>query len=225
MKKSYLTLAFTATMLTLCASPLLAQEAPKEKKFFVGTGFNYSNRTTQHFMLDGNGVPVGVTESQTSSWGISPQFGWFLRPNFAIGVEASYFNSSLFEEDRPYLNWSAGPFVRYIIPLWKTPLEIFNDAVITYGGGKNYVFGPSHYYLSKTRRAEIAYRPGLQCRLRHNINLLASLGPLLSYSYSEQKQQVLSASNLPETKSTAHNVGISNTFDFDNLTIGVNFLF
>ncbi|WP_343703148.1 hypothetical protein [Chitinophaga sp.] len=225
MKKSYLTLAFTATMLTLCASPLLAQEAPKEKKFFVGTGFNFSSQKSQNFIWDGSGIPTGRIERNTSTWGISPQFGWFLRPNFAIGVEASYYSSTTLEEDKPFKAWSAGPFVRYIIPLWKTRLGVFNDAVIRYGGSKNYVFNANHFYLSKMRTAEVAYRPGLQFGLRHNINLLASLGPLLSYTYSEHKQHILDVPGIAETKSTTHNVGISNTFDFDNLTIGVNFLF
>lgn len=222
MKKKYLFPAVTAAMLFI-ASSLLAQEAPR-KKFFVGASFGFSSAKNETVMTDASGTPRGVIENKYTFWHASPQFGWFVRDRFAIGVEGSYGHYASDGPD-PAKKWGAGIFGRFLVPMWTSRFSIFNDLVLNADHTNTYTFGtvPIRY---KINTAGLYYRPGLQFRLKSNINLLASMGNVFGYTYrTEKRTPFANALNYPETKSSSHTVGFNDRFNINDLSIGANFLF
>ena len=224
MKKKYLSAAFTAAMLFATTSSLLAQETPR-KKFFVGTSFGFSSSTRETVKMDvGTGAPTGVTEMKYTYWHVAPQFGWFIRERFALGVEGSYGHYENVGPDYAK-KWGAGIFGRFLVPIWTSRFSVYNDLVLNFDHQNSY----SHStvpFRNKFNTVGLYYRPGLQFRLKSNINLLASMGNVFGYSYrTEKRTPYANTINYPETKSTSHNVGFSDRFNINDLSIGVNFLF
>lgn len=214
-----------ATGIFLSSSTLSAQDAPKEKKFFVGSSFGFFSQETESFTFDGTGNPNGVSTFKSSQIRIAPLFGWYLKPNLAIGIEGTYTRSKTNDDvSSPF--WGISPFVRYLVPLWKSRFAIYNDAILRTNFSRSFGNVDNRQYESKTQRYGLAYRPGLQFRLVERFNLLASLGDLFGYSYfTETRSEKRFGQNTPDLKATHHDLSISKSFDFDNLQIGVNFLF
>ncbi|RPE08231.1 hypothetical protein EGT74_14300 [Chitinophaga lutea] len=225
MKKNYLLSAFTATLLLATASSLLAQEAP-HKKFFVGASFGVSSTKSEQPFTDGAGNPRGMMELKSTDWHVAPQFGWFLRERFAIGVEGFYRRESNPGANLPTKSIGAGVFGRLLVPVWSSRFSIYNDLVLSGARILGYTHDGTALFQSKTNMAGLYYRPGLQFRLKSNINLLASMGNVFGYTYRVEKKDAFGSTiEYPSRKNTSHTVGFYDKFSINSFSIGANFLF
>lgn len=214
----------------LCSSAsLFAQDAPA-KKFFLGgsVGFNSSTReNTVNTSVPGSGaMPVYVTTKSTNAtYTIAPEFGFYIRKNTALGIKLGYSHTGG-DNLSTYNSFTASPFVRFIVPLWSSRFSVYNDLGISagYSKGSESTSGglPGD---SKILNLGAFYEPGIQFRLKNNINLIATLGNLFNYSY-QKKTVEAEADRFVKTTNTGHSASINNDFfAFNSFRLGINLLF
>lgn len=213
----------------LCSSAsLFAQDAPA-KKYFVGgsLGFNStSQENTINTTVPGSGAPsvYATTKGTNTTYSITPEFGFYIRKNTALGIKLGYSHSG---GDNFYTSNSyvASPFIRFIVPIGKGRFSMYNDLGISAGyseNGESMSSGPGN---AKTINLGAFYEPGIQFRLKNNINLMATLGNLFNYDYHEKTVRN-ETDRFVKTRNTVHNVGInSDFFAFNSFRLGVNLLF
>lgn len=224
MKKIYVTMFMAA----LCSSAsLFAQDAPA-KKYFLGGSVGFNSQTQKNGVgTDGAGQPIFMTgKSTNSTFSVTPEFGFFIRENTALGIKLGFTHTS---GDNYYTSnsFSASPFVRFIIPLWKSRFSVYNDLGISAAYGKNTESMGGSVILgdAKTLNLGAFYEPGLQFRLKNNINLMATLGNLFAYSYFQKKVTGIGNSSW-ETTTSGHSAGINSSFfGLNSFRLGVNLLF
>lgn len=223
MKKLYGTM-FVAALFS--SATVLAQDAPAKKFFLGGTGGFNTSKHTNVVNTNPSGTPVYVSsEGTNTSYTIAPEFGFYIRPNTAVGIKLGYTHSGG-DNFSTYNSYIASPFVRFNIPLGKGRFSVYNDLGISAGYLENSESMSSGIPgKAKTLNMGAFYEPGLQFRLKNNINLLATLGNLINYDYFNKKVTSEADSNVKTTNNT-HSLGInSDFFAFNSFRIGVNFLF
>lgn len=232
MKKIYVTLF----MATLCSSAsLFAQDAP-DKKYFLGGSLGYATTDEQRINTTGSGPVVDLIQGTSIS--ITPEFGFFIRKNVALGLKVSYFhrNTTLVNDVFSKVksnNLDFSPFVRFLIPLWKSRFSVYNDLGVVAGFGKEKTeLKPSNSTIvnmkgeAKTTHLGAFYEPGLQFRIKDNINLMATLGNLFNLDYTKKKETVTQTGATKEGNSDYVNAGINNDFfALNSFRLGVNLLF
>ena len=225
MKKLYGTM-FAAALFS--SAGLFAQDAPA-KKYFVGgsVGFNSTTQeNTVNTVPSGTGAPsvYATTKGTNTTYSIAPEFGFYIRKNTALGIKLGYSHSggdNLYKSN----SYTASPFVRFIVPIGSGRFSVYNDLGISAGyseNGESMSSGPGD---AKTINLGAFYEPGLQFRLKNNINLMATLGNLFNYNYHEKtvRNQI---DRFVKTRNTGHNVGInSDFFAFNSFRLGINLLF
>lgn len=225
MKKCYL----MKGLLLLAAGMFLCSVSMAQKKYFLGGGLGFNSINNDGLMRD----PAGnytVVNTKTRAFNISPEFGFFLNDKTALGIRLSYANNVTRVDGGDITNpsYSVSPFVRFIIPLWTSRFSIYNDLGIygTYWKATTYLEGSRE---TKATSLGAFYRPGIQFRLKENINLLASFGNLLNYDYTSQKHHYHSSPTpttpMPDMKNSAHSFGITSNYGINSFQLGVNFLF
>lgn len=225
MKKIYVTMVMAA----LCSSAsLFAQDAPA-KKYFLGGTAGFSSTTNQFLNNQSapGAPPVFVkTEGTATSFSIAPEFGFYIKQNIALGIKLGYTHTGgtdTYSTNR----YNASPFVRFIVPIGNSRFSVYNDLGISAGYGKGSENEPGSSYGAESKTIDLGafYEPGLQFRLKNNINLLATLGNLFYYNYN-QKNLTLRNVVAPKSTSSSHYAGInSEFFALNSFRLGVNFLF
>lgn len=209
----------------LATGLLLCSVSMAQKKFFLGgsLGFNSDNNDG---LMQGPTGDYTVVPNKSYGFSVAPEFGFFLKEKVALGIRLSYANNVTKVENgnditRPYFGVS--PFVRFIIPLWTSRFSIYNDLGISgsYSESSTYMEGSRE---TKTMQLGVFYRPGIQFRLKDNINLLATMGDLLRYNYISEKHRYYT-DPIPDLKGSHHHFGISNNYGINSFMLGVNFLF
>jgi len=231
MKKLYGTM-FVAALFS--SATVFAQDAPA-KKFFLGGTAGFSSVKNESLV---NTVPSGtpnyvVVESKSNQYTIAPEFGFYIKQHVALGIKLSYNHTggdNIYNAD----NYFASPFVRFVIPIGNSRFSMYNDLGVSVGYSKSVdhmlVDGVGRSADAKALNLGAFYEPGLQFRLKNNINLLATLGNLFNYDYNQKKRTLkydpTLPANMPSTTSSSHNFGInSDFFAFNSFRVGVNFLF
>ena len=220
MKKFYQfkSLFLLATELLLCSVSMA------QKKFFLGGSLGFNSNQNDGLMQGPTG-DYTVIRNKSYGFSVAPEFGFFLKEKVALGIRLSYANNITKAENgditSPY--YSVSPFVRFIIPLWSSRFSIYNDLGIfgSYSEATTYLMGSRE---TKMMQLGAFYRPGIQFRLKDNINLLATMGDLVSYNYTSQKHRYYT-DPIPDMKGNYHNFGISNNYGINSFMLGVNFLF
>ena len=231
MKKFYGTM-FVAALFS--SATVFAQDAPA-KKFFIGGTGGFSSGKSQQLA---NTVPSGppnyvVVENKGTQYYIAPEFGFYIKQHVALGIKLGYRH---IDGDNTYGSneFSASPFVRFVIPIGKSRFSVYNDLGISAGFGKYVelvpVDGIGRSADAKTFNLGAFYEPGLQFRLKNNISLLGTLGNLFNYNYNQKKQTLrydpMLPANTPSVTSSGHSVGInSDSFAFNSIRVGINLLF
>lgn len=228
MKKLYGTM-FVAALFS--SATVFAQDAPAKKFFLGGTGGFSSIKNEQLVNTVPSGPPNYVaTETTSTQFHIAPEFGFYIKQNVALGIKLGYSHSggdNYYESD----NFSVSPFVRFIVPIGSSRFSVYNDLGVSAGFGKNVENTSLGLQAdAKTFNLGAFYEPGLQFRLKNNINLLATLGNLFNYDYNQKKLTLkdnpMVPANTPSTTSSGHHIGInSDFFAFNSFRIGINLLF
>lgn len=207
------------TALLLCAVSMA------QKKFFLGGSIGFSS-DKRDGLMQGPGGDYTIVPNNSYGFSVAPEFGFFLKEKVALGIRLTYANNVTKVENgddigRPY--YGVSPFVRFMIPLWTSRFSIYNDLGISgsYLESSTYLEGSRE---TKTVQLGVFYRPGIQFRLKDNINLLATMGDLLHYNYISEKHRYYTAP-IPDMKGSYHSFGISNNYGIDTFMLGVNFLF
>lgn len=210
---------------------VFAQDAPA-KKFFLGGTAGFSSVKNESLV---NTVPSGTpnyvaVESKSTQYTIAPEFGFYIKQNVALGIKLSYVHSGG-DNVYDYDNFLAAPFVRFIVPIGSSRFSVYNDLGVSAGFGKN-TENTSLGLAADAKTFDLGafYEPGLQFRLKNNINLLATLGNLFNYNYNQKKLTLkdnpMVPANTPSTTSSGHHIGInSDFFAFNSFRVGVNILF
>jgi hypothetical protein len=220
MKKIYGTMFVAA----LCSSAsLFAQDAPA-KKYFLGGSVGFNSTTQEN--TTGAFPNYVTTKGTNTTYTVAPEFGFYIRKNTALGIKLAYSHSG---GDNLYTSNSyvASPFVRFIVPIGSSRFSVYNDLGISAGYSENMegMAGGGLVGDAKTLNLGAFYEPGIQFRLKHNINLMATLGNLLNYDYHNKTVKAQNDRSV-KTSNTGHNVGINNDFfAFNSFRLGVNLLF
>lgn len=208
------------------SATVFAQDAPA-KKFFLGGTAGFSTQSRENVTnTNPGGTPVyATTESDYNTYNIAPEFGFYIRPNTALGIKLAYAHTGG-SNVTSYNSYTASPFVRFIIPIGKGRFGVYNDLGISAGYMENSESLPSGAFGdAKTLNMGAFYEPGIQFRLKSNINLLATLGNLINYDYVNKKITSKVDAAVKSTMNT-HTFGInSDFFAFNSFRIGVNLLF
>ncbi|WP_343307530.1 hypothetical protein AAHN97_10365 [Chitinophaga niabensis] len=225
MKKLYGTM-FVAALFS--SATVFAQDVPA-KKFFLGGTAGFSTVKNQSVY---NTSPVGTPPnfvvsggSRSSQFNIAPEFGYYIKENVALGIKLGYSHTGG-ENLQSSNSYVAAPFVRFNVPIGKSRFSVYNDLGLSAG------YSQTNEHLADGQPADAKilnlgafYEPGLQFRLKNNINLLATLGNLFNYDY-HRKQLKPEQDPTKKAVSTGHFVGInSDFFSLNSVRIGVNLLF
>jgi hypothetical protein len=224
MKKLYGTM-FAAALIS--SATVFAQDAPA-KKFFLGGTAGFSSAKNQSLVnISPAGTPPNyvVTESSSNGFNITPEFGFYVKENVALGIKLGY-NHSGGKNLQTTNSYVAAPFVRFNVPIGKSRFSVYNDLGLSVGYIEtNEHLGDGQPADAKMLNLGAFYEPGLQFRLKNNINLLATLGNLFNYDY-HRKQLKLEQDPSKKTTSSGHYVGInSDFFALNSFRLGINLLF
>lgn len=210
----------------LATGLLICSVSMGQKKFFLGGSLGFNSIQNDGLMYGPTGDYI-VVPNKSYGFSVAPEFGFFLKEKVALGIRLSYSNNVTKVENgdditRPY--YSISPFVRFIIPLWTSRFSIYNDLGLSgsYSETTTYMEASRE---TKTMQLGVFYRPGIQFRLKDNINLLATMGDLLHYNYTSEKHQYYAGGPIPDLKGSFHSFGISNNYGINSFMLGVNFLF
>jgi hypothetical protein len=186
-----------------------AQEQPSTvKRHLIGGSISFGSSKAEMTGL----------KSTVTNLGISPTYAYYFKDHVAIGASLTYnYNKQTSTygvlENKSNVYYF-GPFIRFEIPLWQSRFSIYNDL------GVNGTYTRSSYTDTAYTTRQTAwgagayYEPGLMFRIKSNILLQASVGPLLAYSYTKG------------SGTESHYFGIiGNRNGTDNFKIGINFLF
>ena len=225
MKKLYGTM-FAAALFS--SAGLFAQDAPA-KKFFLGGTAGFSSIKNESLV---NTSPAGTPPNyvvgdgnSSNQFNISPEFGFYIKENVALGIKLGYSHTGG-ESIQSANSYSGSPFVRFNVPIGKSRFSVYNDLGLSVG------YSQSNEHLSdgqpveaKTLNLGAFYEPGLQFRLKNNINLLATLGNLFNYDF-HRKQIKPEQDPTKKATYTGHFVGInSDFFALNSFRLGINLLF
>lgn len=225
MKKLYGTM-FVAAIFS--SATVFAQDAPAKKFFLGGTaGFTTTKqKSVVNTNPDPNTAPVYASgESTNNVYTIAPEFGFYIRPNTALGIKLGYSHSGG-DNLSTYNSYNVSPFVRFIIPIGKGRFSVYNDLGVLAGYTES-IESMSSGIVGDAKILNLGafYEPGLQFRLKDNINLLATLGNLINYNYYNKKITSQTDRNVKNT-TNSHNLGInSDFFAFNSFRLGINLLF
>lgn len=223
MKKLYGTM-FVAALFS--SATVLAQDAPAKKFFLGGTAGFSTSKQTEVVNTNPGGTPVYATGERTNNtYSIAPEFGFYIRPNTALGIKLGYSHAGG-DNYATYNSYNVSPFVRFNIPIGKGRFSVYNDLGISAGYTKSMEsMGNGITGDAKILGLGAFYEPGLQFRLKNNINLLATLGNLFNYGYSTKKVTSIADANVRTTNNT-HSLGInSDFFALNSFRLGINLLF
>ncbi|SIN79061.1 outer membrane beta-barrel protein [Chitinophaga niabensis] len=225
MKKLYGTMFVTALF---SSATVFAQDAPAKKFFIGGTAGFSSVKNEVVYNTSPAGTPPNFVVSEgssTNTFNIAPEFGFYIKENVALGIKLGYSHTGgkNLQSSNSYV---AAPFVRFNIPIGKSRFSVYNDLGLAVGySATNEHLADGQPADAKTLNLGAFYEPGLQFRLKNNINLLATLGNLFNYEY-HSKQVKPELDPTKKATSSGHFVGINNDFfAFNSFRIGVNFLF
>jgi hypothetical protein len=202
------------TLLLFVQSQARAQDQEPFKKNLIGGSFGFSNTNGADIGL--NGEKYKITRSS-----ITATYAHYFKKNVAFGINLSYL---YIHENNTQLNYPNtgntnsfyfAPFIRYDVPLWQSRFTIFNDLGISGNYLKSTRNFDTYSEYSKSWGLGAFYSPGLMFRLKSNISLQASFGPLVSYNYNKNNA----------SGSNSHSVGFIGQHILDDLRFGVNFLF
>lgn len=188
------------------------EQPPPVKRNLIGgnIGFGYAKQEPNE--------AINMERTNTSI-SFSPVYAYYFKPNVAVGASLGYYynktkNFSSLGDVRSVSNYMFRPFIRFEIPLWQSRFSIYNDLGVYGSYVRNRTESDSTNYGWNEWGGGAFYEPGLMFHLKSNIMLQASLGTLLSYSYSASEG------------SYAHNFGLRSTHSGTNdFMIGINFLF
>lgn len=110
-------------ILVLFTTTVKAQTA--KGNMVIGGSFRFSSNTQQ----------TTNDDLKSSSFGISPSFGYFVSDNFAVGVNGG-FNSINYSNDDKQTSFNFGPFVRYYKFIADDKFAFTADAGFGFGSGK-----------------------------------------------------------------------------------------
>lgn len=196
---------------------------------FIGGDFsvNYTKNTTNYETIYSN------SENKNTRINITPQFGYFIKNNLAIGSSLTYFNSNSestsYIETQPLGNvnkstingFGVNLFANYYKPIIGQ-LFFLANANIGYSNSKGTYSNSSSEAKnnSKTNSYSVSINPGfvyfINSKFSLNYNLLN-----IGYNYNKSKETNNLDSNVATQKSNAFYAGLSTNI----LNLGLNYYF
>jgi len=209
-----LSLVCMVTLLLFVQSQARAQEQEPFKKNLIGGSFSFNT-------VNGSDIGVNNEKYKATSSSITTTYAHYFKEKVAFGINLTY---SYVHENNPLISdaytsnsniFYFAPFIRYDVPLWQSRFTIFNDLGISGSYQKSTRNYDTYSVYTKYWGLGAFYSPGLMFRLKSNISLQASFGPLVSYNYS----------NNYDSRSHSHTVNFIGQHILDDLRFGINFLF
>jgi len=117
---------FTAFLTALVSSLALAQTEQSSK--FIGGAFQVSTESSSE-------------GSSVTSFGISPEFGYFIKDQWAIGSGLGF---SVYDRDETTFTFSISPFTRYYVPVVAEKFFIYGEAELEAAFGSERSFFGLH---------------------------------------------------------------------------------
>ncbi|SEM67475.1 Outer membrane protein beta-barrel domain-containing protein [Chitinophaga rupis] len=210
-----LTLVCMVTLLLFVQSHARAQEQEPFKKNLIGGSLAFNN-------TNGSGTWYDSEKYKSTKSLVTVTYAHYIKKNVALGINLSYLYA---HENNPTTNdpytsntnsFYFAPFIRYDVPLWQSRFTIFNDLGISGNYSRSIKHFDTYTESSKFWGLGAFYSPGLMFRLKSNISLQASFGPLVSYSYSSSDDAY---------GVNTHSLNFAGQHILDNLQFGINFLF
>jgi len=208
-----------------CFAIITCQSQTEKGKMFIGGLINFSDGNTSYY--DTSGL---TGTSKNYHFQITPNYGYFIKDNFAIGVNLNYLTQSTTNDNTnnsaANINYTqtkniygAGVFARYYKKLIGNFMFIANGS-IAYNyevDGETGISDPINEN-NKINSFNVTITPGLVYFISPKFGLETTFGNL-NYSYSSTKNNDTSS----QSKINTSNFGLN--LDFSAFSFGVNYYF
>ncbi len=204
---------FFSLFLCLLFTSAMSAQMLEQGNFVIGTTFGFSTADSKIIFESSTGKEEGEGPSALQI-NIAPNIGYFIVPNFALGIGLDYTYSSVSEpsEDRTQdSDLLFGPFGRAYLPV-TDDMSFFVEADFGFGNSSDEQIIGGNTQSIKTNIFAIGVGPGFTIFSNSSIGIEA----LLKYNYARSKFKTENAG----VESTT----ITKTNQFD-VAIGVQFYF